>query len=143
MPFGAASVQGVVQLSLPKLASAPAGTDVTCTGVPDALPPPKLGMLTLGKLKLGMLGIAPQPERAAQLSTKAIARRIMIAPRHPLRRMTYKIGDLRPQFGHHGPDRPFLPRCADRDRSHPRAMMPLSSQHLGEILIRPEPMPNL
>jgi hypothetical protein len=38
-------------------------------------------MLTLGKLKLGMLESAPQPERAAQLSTKAIARRIMIAPK--------------------------------------------------------------
>jgi hypothetical protein len=49
--------------------------------VPGALGPLKLGILTLGKLKLGMLGIAPQPERAAQLSTKAIARRIIIAPK--------------------------------------------------------------
>ena len=81
MPFGAVSVQGVVQLSLPKLASAPGGTDVTCTGVPGAPGPLKLGILTLGKLKLGMLGIAPQPESAAQLSTKAIARRIIIAPK--------------------------------------------------------------
>jgi hypothetical protein len=37
-------------------------------------------MLKLGKLKLGMLGSAPQPERAAQLNTKVIARRIEIAP---------------------------------------------------------------
>jgi hypothetical protein len=37
-------------------------------------------MLALGKPKLGMLGSAPHPERAAQLSTKVIARRIMIAP---------------------------------------------------------------
>jgi hypothetical protein len=34
----------------------------------------KLGLLKLGKLKLGMLEIPPQPERAAQLSTNAIAR---------------------------------------------------------------------
>jgi hypothetical protein len=80
VPTGAVSVQGVVQLSLPKLASAPAGTDVTCTGVPDVPPPLKLGILKLGKLKLGMLGSAPHPERAAQLSTMAIARRIMIVP---------------------------------------------------------------
>jgi len=73
-------VHGVVQLSLPKLASAPAGTDVTCTGVPEALPPLKLGILRLGKLRLGMLGSAPQPERAAKLSTKVIARRIIMAP---------------------------------------------------------------
>jgi hypothetical protein len=51
------------------------------TGVPAGVPRTlKLGMLKLGKLKLGMLGSAPQPERAAQLSTKAIARRIIIAP---------------------------------------------------------------
>ena len=81
MPFGALSVQGVVQLSLPKLASAPGGTDVTCTGVPGALGPLKLGILTLGKLKLGILGSAPQPARAAQLSAKAIARRIIVAPK--------------------------------------------------------------
>ena len=74
-------VQGVVQLSLPKLASAPGGTDVTCTVVPGAPPALKLGILTLGKLKLGILGIAPQPERAAQLSTKAISRRIIVAPK--------------------------------------------------------------
>ena len=37
-------------------------------------------MLTLGKLKLGMLGSPPQPERAAQLNAKAIARRVIIAP---------------------------------------------------------------
>ena len=83
-------MHGVVQLSLPKLASAPAGTDVTCTGVPEAPPPLKLGMLKLGKLKLGTLGSAPQPERAAQLSTNVIARRIIIAPQDPLRRMTTK-----------------------------------------------------
>jgi hypothetical protein len=81
VPFGAASVQGVVQLSLPKLASAPGGTDVTCTGVLGALGPLKLGILTLGKLKPGTLGIAPQPEREAQLSTNAIARRIIVAPK--------------------------------------------------------------
>jgi hypothetical protein len=40
----------------------------------------KLGMLKLGKLKLGMLGSAPQPERAAQLSTNAIARRMICPP---------------------------------------------------------------
>jgi hypothetical protein len=66
---------------VPKLASAPGGFDVTCTGVPDAPRTLKLGMLKLGKLKLGMLGSAPQPERAAQLSTEAIARRIIIAPK--------------------------------------------------------------
>jgi hypothetical protein len=54
-------------------------------------------MLKLGKLKLDMLGSAPQPERAAQLITKVIARRIILPP---LRRMTYKIADLRPQFDH-------------------------------------------
>jgi hypothetical protein len=97
------SVHGVVQLSLPKLASAPAGTDVTCTGVPVAPPLLKLGMLKLGKLRLGMLGSAPQPERAAQLSSKAIARRIITAPQDPLRRMIYKILDLRLQFGHQIP----------------------------------------
>ena len=70
-----------MQLSLPKLASAPGGTDVTCTGVPGALGPLKLGILTLGKLKLGILGSAPQPARAAQLSAKAIARRIIVAPK--------------------------------------------------------------
>jgi len=80
VPFGAVSVQGVVQLSLPKVASAPAGTDVTCTGVPGALGPLKLGILTLGKSKLGMLESAPQAERAAQLSSKAIARRIITPP---------------------------------------------------------------
>lgn len=79
---------------MPKLASAPGGTDVTCTSVPGVPRTLKLGMLTLGKLKLGMLGRAPQPETAAQLSTKAIARRIIIGPRHPLRRVTYKIGDF-------------------------------------------------
>jgi hypothetical protein len=63
-------------------------------------------MVKLGKLKLGMLGSAPQPERAAQLSTEVIARRIIIAPKTRCAGMTYKIGDLRPQFGHHGPDRP-------------------------------------
>jgi hypothetical protein len=78
VPFGAVSVQGVVQLSLPKLASAPGGTDATCTDVPGAPGPLKLGILTLGKSKLGMLGSAPQAERAAQLSTKTNARRIMI-----------------------------------------------------------------
>ena len=57
--------------------------------------------------------------------------------------MTYKIGDLRPQFGHHGLDRPLLPRCAIGTDLTPRPMLPLSSQHLGEISIRPEPMPNL
>jgi hypothetical protein len=80
VPFGAVKVQGVVQLSLPKLASAPGGTDVTCTGVPGALGPLKLGILMLGKLRLGTLGSAPQPERAAQPSTKAMARRIIVAP---------------------------------------------------------------
>jgi hypothetical protein len=60
-----------------KLASAPCGIDVTCTGVPGAL---KLGTLKLGLLKLGMLGSPPQPESAAQLDTKAIARRVIIAP---------------------------------------------------------------
>jgi hypothetical protein len=28
-----------------------------------------------------------------------------------LRSLTYKIGGLRPHFGHHGPDRPLLPRA--------------------------------
>ena len=37
-------------------------------------------MLKLGKLKLGMLGSPPQPERATQLSTEAIARRMIIVP---------------------------------------------------------------
>jgi hypothetical protein len=50
--------------------------------VPGA--PRKLGMLKLGKLKLGMLGSAPQPERAAQLRTKAIARRIIIVSETPV-----------------------------------------------------------
>jgi hypothetical protein len=62
-----------------KLASAPGGIDVTCTGVPGALKlgTLKLGLLKLGRLKLGTLGSAPQPDRAALLSTKAIARRII------------------------------------------------------------------
>ena len=87
MPFVAINVHGVVQLwsSLPKLAFAPGGTDVTCTGVPAGAPRTlKLGMLRLGKLKLGMPGSAPQPERAAQLSTKAIARPIIIVPPTPV-----------------------------------------------------------
>jgi hypothetical protein len=101
VPFGALSVQGVLQLlpSVPKLASAPGGTDVTCTGVPGALGPLKLGILTLDKLKLGILGSAPQPERAAQLSTKAVARRIVVPPKL-LRSLTHKIVHLRLQFGH-------------------------------------------
>jgi hypothetical protein len=52
--------------------------------VPGALGPLKLGILTLGKLKLGILGSAPQPERAAQLITKAIARRIILISHAPV-----------------------------------------------------------
>ena len=75
---------------LPMLASAPGGIDVTCTVVPGAPRTLKLDML-----KLGMPGIPPQPDRAAQLSAKAIARRMIKCPQHPLPRVTYKIGDLR------------------------------------------------
>ena len=67
---------------LPKLASAPGGADATCTDMPGARGPLKLGILTLDMLKLGMPGSAPQAERAAQLSTKANARRIIVAPKN-------------------------------------------------------------
>jgi hypothetical protein len=86
VPFGAASVQGVRQVSppLPKLASAPGGIDDTCTGMPGWLKPGmlKLGMLNLGTLKLGMLGIPVQPDKTAPLNIDitAIARRIILIP---------------------------------------------------------------
>jgi hypothetical protein len=99
VPLGAANVQGVRQLSppLPKVAWAPGGTDDTCTGMPGELKPGtlKLGILKLGTLKLGMLGIPVQPDKAAPLSTKAIARRIILIPAGPkagLRTMTSTIG---------------------------------------------------
>ena len=80
MPFGAVSVQGVVQLSLPKVTSAPAGTDVTCTGVPGALGPLKLGILTLGKSKLGMLESAPQAESSLPFRSAGCCNRRFIRP---------------------------------------------------------------
>jgi hypothetical protein len=69
-----------------KLASAPGGIDVTCTGVPGALKlgTLKLGLLKLGKLKLGKLGSAPQPDRAALLSIEAIVRRIITISQGPI-----------------------------------------------------------
>ena len=61
---------------------------MTCTGVPGALKlgTLKLGLLKLGKPELGTLGSAPQPDRAALLSTKAIARRIITISQGPIAR---------------------------------------------------------
>jgi hypothetical protein len=118
---------------VPKVTSAPGGFDVTCTGVPDAPRTLKLGMLTLGKLKLGMLGSAPQPERAAQLSTNAIARRI-VSPQEPLRRITYKTRDLRLQFGpldrHNA-----TPRCAPASRWNAKLVEAAVNAALGAMAL--------
>jgi hypothetical protein len=85
-----------------KLASAPGGIDVTCTGVLGLLKlgTLKLGLLKLGKLKLGTLGSAPQPDRAALVSTKAIARRIITISQGPVAQDDPQVRDLRPQLGH-------------------------------------------